>query len=76
MKLFAMTMGLSALLAAQIVEMAELPSRLHLIKQQLDIALDEAQRAEFSEELLTAAEALFGAARALRSSVRALEEDE
>lgn len=61
--------------AAQIVETAELPTRILQLKSQVDVALEEAQGAEPSEELFAAAEALYGAARSLRATVRGLEEE-
>ena len=62
--------------ARQIVEMAELPQRVDDLRERVDVARDEAERAEWSKELEEAVERLFRAARALRSTVRDLNDDE
>lgn len=59
--------------ARQIVEMAALPDRIRDLGSRVDIARDEAQGAEFSDDLRDATEDLFRSARALRGTVSALE---
>jgi uncharacterized small protein (DUF1192 family) len=61
--------------AKQIVELAELPLRIANLRDQVIIARDEAERAEWSDELQAAAEDLFKAGRALRRAVEDLAED-
>ncbi len=63
-------------IARQIVELAALPERIHSLRDQVDVALDEAQQAEQSDELENAADALFRSARSLRAAVVALGDDE
>jgi hypothetical protein len=59
-------------IARQIVELAELPERIHDLSDRVDVARDEAQRADYSDDLMEAAEALFSSARSLRATVRSL----
>jgi hypothetical protein len=61
--------------ARQIVELAELPLRIDNLREQVIIARDEAERAEWSQELHDAAEALYKAGRALWRAVQDLAED-
>lgn len=63
-------------IARQIVELAALPERILSIRDQTDVALDQAQQAEQSDELENAADALFRSARSLRAAVVALGDDE
>jgi hypothetical protein len=56
-------------IARQVVELAELPTRLRNLAAQIQVALEEAQRAEVSEDLADAAEALTAVARSLRAIV-------
>ncbi len=63
-------------IARQIVELAALPERILSLRDQVDVALDEAQQAEPSDELQNAVEALFRSARSLRAAVAALGDDE
>jgi hypothetical protein len=61
--------------ARQVVDMAELPDRLLDLRHRVDLARAEAERSEYAEDLMDAAEALFRAARSLRSTVQDLAED-
>lgn len=63
-------------IARQIVELAALPERILSLRDQTDVALDEAQQAEPSDELENATDALFRSARSLRAAVAALGDDE
>lgn len=63
-------------IARQIVELAALPERILSLRDRVDVALDEAQQAEPSDELENAVEALFRSARSLRAAVAALGDDE
>lgn len=63
-------------IARQIVELAALPERILSLRDQVDVALDEAQQAEQSDELEHATDALFRSARSLRAAVAALGDDE
>jgi hypothetical protein len=61
--------------ARQIVELAELPLRIENLREQVIIARDEAERAEWSQPLHEAAEGLFKAGRALWRAVQDLADD-
>lgn len=63
-------------IARQIVELAALPERILSLRDQVDVALEEAQQAEPNDDLENAADALFRSARSLRAAVAALGEDE
>lgn len=62
--------------ARQVVELAELPDRIEDLRQRIDVARSEAERAEYSEPLEAASDSLLRAARSLRSTIRALGEDD
>lgn len=62
--------------ARQIVEMAELPKRIDHLGKQILIARDEAERADWSEELNEAAEGLHKAGRSLWRTVQDLAGDQ
>lgn len=63
-------------IARQIVELSALPERILSLRDQADVALDEAQQADHTDELENAADALFRSARSLRAAVAALAEDD
>jgi len=63
-------------IARQVVELAALPARILSLRDQADVALDEAQQAEHTDELENAADALFRSARSLRAAIAALAEDD
>lgn len=63
-------------IARQIVELAALPERIESIRDQVEVAREEAQQAEHSDELENAADALFRSARSLRAAIVALGEDD
>lgn len=58
-------------LARQIVEKAALPTRVRRMADSCQLILQEIQRADVTEDLAEASEALFGAARTLRDATRA-----
>jgi hypothetical protein len=62
--------------ARQIVELAELPERIYDLGERIDVARDEAERTEYSDELGEAAEVLFASARSLRATIRALTDED
>jgi hypothetical protein len=59
--------------ARQIVEAAALPARILDLRDRVDIAREEAQRSDFSDELMDASDQLLASARSLRGTVRELE---
>lgn len=61
--------------ARQIVEAAALPDRIRDLKDRVDVAREESQRATYSEELMTAADELWGSTRSLRGTIRELDQD-
>lgn len=61
--------------ARQVVELAALPDRIRNIRERIDAARDEAQRAEFSADLGDSAEDLWRSARAYRATVASLRDD-
>lgn len=58
--------------ARQVVEDAALPQRIRELSDRVDVAREDAVRAEYSDELRDAADTLNRAARALRGTVRGL----
>lgn len=62
--------------ARQIVEMAELPTRISDLRSRVLIARDEVERSEWSEELDSSSDGLFKASRALRRAVQDLLDDQ
>lgn len=62
--------------AKQIVDLADLHVRILSLRDQVDIATDEARRADPSKDLTNAAEALFESVRFMRAAIRALDEDD
>ena len=63
-------------IARQIVELAALPERIEGIRNQVEVAREEAQDADHSDELENAADSLFRSARSLRAAVVALKDDD
>ncbi len=59
----------------QIVSLAELPQRLRSLRDQIDVANQEAQQADVDQDLLIEAEGLAASARSLRSTIRDRLED-
>jgi hypothetical protein len=59
--------------ARQIVEAAALPARIRDLRDRVDVAREEAQRSEFSEDLMESADELWASVRSLRGTIRELD---